>query len=116
MASFESNEVSDDHNYFMLSDTDTKMQNLFECLTLDSKEEDFQFWQAAKQKLHKRTKNNIRLSIYYYFIVNSFNFVLLLGLLPSPPANMPAKSDKSTQIQEVFRFFGRNTKHQRNNI
>jgi len=61
MASFETNAVSDDDNYFMLSDTDTKMQNLFECLTLDSK--------ASKRKLHKRTKNNIRLIHILLFLL-----------------------------------------------
>ena len=52
--------ISDDENFFLLSDSDTQLQNLFACLTLDSSNEDHQFWQVAKGKLHKQTKETIR--------------------------------------------------------
>ena len=52
--------ISDEENFFLLSDAETQLQNLFACLSLDASNEDHQFWQVAKEKLHKKTKDTIR--------------------------------------------------------
>jgi hypothetical protein len=71
--------VTDDANTFMAADAGTQLECLFRLLTVNPNDEDYQFAQVAKQKLHHITCANVKYGSLYsnniLFNLFCFHFV-----------------------------------------